>query len=30
MPIQLRVPNRLEEKERLTPGRKVPALCSTQ
>lgn len=28
--IQLRVPNGLEERERLTPGRKAPLLCSTQ
>lgn len=30
MLIQLRVPNGLEERERLTPGRKTPLLCSTQ
>lgn len=30
MPIGPRVPNGLEESERLMPGRKVPLLCSTQ
>lgn len=30
MPIRLRVPDRLEEREQLMPGRQVPLLCSTQ